>query len=168
MKKYAFSLLLAPVALFALSFSHPTATRLTAFHPTATRYYASIKGSKQGQFKTLTNSPGGQESQGWMEIFNFSFGASNPATIGQASNSGKAGKVTLQGFTITKKTDGFSSLLHASFVSNEILENIIIQTRDDKNNVTQTTVIKNATIKEIKKNGDNEILSLLFEQIERK
>jgi type VI secretion system Hcp family effector len=155
MTRHTFSLLLS---LVALSFTHPT-----SFH-----YFASIKGSNQGLFKAPTNTPGGQETQGWMEIFSFSVGASNPVNTGQAPNSGKAGKVVLQPFTFTKKTDAFSSLLNISLATNEKLDSVIIQARDDQNRVTQTTVIRNAKIKEIKKNGNDEIISISYEQLERR
>jgi type VI secretion system Hcp family effector len=163
MNRHSFSLL---IALVALSFT----PRPPLFnpHPAAIHYVASIKGSNQGLFKAATNSPGGQETQGWMEIFNFSLGAANPVNTGQGSGGAKAGKVVLQPLTITKKTDGFSSLFNISLATNEKLDTVIIQARDDQNNVTQTTVIRNARIKEIKKNGNDEIVSLVFEQIERK
>jgi type VI secretion system secreted protein Hcp len=45
-----------------------------------------------------------------IEIFSFSFGASNPATIGSGTGSG-AGKVTLSSFNIMKKSDAASTLL---------------------------------------------------------
>jgi type VI secretion system Hcp family effector len=157
MKRYTISLL---IALAALSFTP---------RPTFVRYYASIKGSNQGQFKATANSPGGQESQGWMEIYSFSIGASNPANTGQQGSGGaKEGKVTLPPIVINKKPDAFSSLLNISLATNETLETVVIQTRDDQNRVTQTTVVKNAKIKEIKKNGTIESISFIYEQIERK
>jgi type VI secretion system Hcp family effector len=156
MRRYTISLL---IALAALSFTP---------RPTFVRYYASIKGSNQGQFKAATNSPGGQESQGWIEIYSFSVGASNPANTGQAPAGGKEGKSTVSSIVITKKPDSFSSLLNISLATNETLETIIIQTRDDQNRVARTTVIKNARIKAINKNGTNEMISLVYEHIEEK
>lgn len=159
MKRYTFPLLIAVAALVALSFSHPT-----AFH-----YYASIKGSKQGLLKSAANSPGGGESQGWIEIYSFSIGASNPAsTQGNGGGGSTAGKVTLPPLTINKKTDGFSPLLNNLLTSSEIIDSIIIQAVDDQKRVAKTTVVRNARIKEIKKNGNNEIISFLYEHIEEK
>lgn len=156
MKRYTLSLL---IALVALSFTP---------RPTFVRYYASIKGSNQGQFKAATNSPGGQESQGWMEILSFSMGAANPVNTGQAASSGKQGKATVSSIVITKKPDSFSSLLNISLATNESLDSIVIQTRDDQQRVAKTTVVRNARIKEIKRNGGNEVISLIYEHIEEK
>jgi type VI secretion system Hcp family effector len=152
MLRTTFSLLIALVAL-----SHTP-------RPTFLHYYASIKGANQGQFKAA-NSTGGE---GWIEIYSFSIGASNPANTGQGSGGSKAGKETLPPVVITKKTDAFSSLLNISLATNETLENVIIQTRDDQNRVTQTTVIRNAKIKEIKKDGTIESISFIYEQIQKK
>lgn len=158
MKRYTFPLLIAVVTLVALSFSHPT-----AFH-----YYASIKGSKQGLLKAVSNTPGGRESQGWIEIYSFSIGASNPTTTGKGAGGSAAGKETLPPITINKRTDAFSPLLNNLLTSSEIIDSIIIQAVDDKQRVAKTTVVKNARIKEIKKNGNNEIISFLYEHIEEK
>jgi type VI secretion system secreted protein Hcp len=45
------------------------------------------------------------------EIFSFSWGASNPATIGSQSAGGGAGKVSLSSFNIMKKSDSASPAL---------------------------------------------------------
>lgn len=45
-----------------------------------------------------------------IEIFSFSFGASNPTTIGAGSGGG-AGKVSLSSFNVMKKTDASSTAL---------------------------------------------------------
>jgi type VI secretion system secreted protein Hcp len=45
-----------------------------------------------------------------IEIYSFSFGAANPTTIG-AGGGGGAGKVSLGGFNVMKKTDGSSTAL---------------------------------------------------------
>ena len=46
-----------------------------------------------------------------MEIYSFSWGASNPATIGSATGGIGAGKVSLSSFNIMKKTDSASGVL---------------------------------------------------------
>ena len=43
--------------------------------------------------------------KGWMEIFNFSLGVTNPVTIGSASTGAGGGRCVLQPFSFTKKTD---------------------------------------------------------------
>jgi type VI secretion system Hcp family effector len=152
MLRTTFSVLMA---LVALSYTP---------RPTFLRYYASIKGANQGQYKAASSTAGEE----WMEIYSFSIGASNPVNTGQGAGGSKAGKETLPPIEITKKTDAFSSLLNISLATNETLENVIIQTRDDQNKVTQTTVIRNAKIKEIKKNGTIESISFSYEQIQKK
>ena len=47
----------------------------------------------------------------FMEIFSFSFGASNPATIGSQGGGGGAGKVSLSSFNVMKRTDKASPTL---------------------------------------------------------
>jgi type VI protein secretion system component Hcp len=156
MTRSIFSLL---IALVVLSFSHPT-----AFH-----YFASIKGSKQGLLKAASNSKGGRESKGWVEIFSFSFGASIPVTTpGSRGGGGRAGKVSLSSIVITKKTDAFSPLLSKMFESGEIIDSLVVQSVDDQQRVAKTTVVRNGRIKEIKRNGNNEIISLSFERMEEK
>lgn len=48
------------------------------------------------------------------EIYSFSWGASNPVTIGSASGGAGAGKVSLSSFNIMKKTDSSSTALFAN------------------------------------------------------
>ena len=49
--------------------------------------------------------------KGEIEIYSFSWGASNPATIGSATSGSGAGKVSISGFNVMKKTDKASALL---------------------------------------------------------
>jgi type VI secretion system secreted protein Hcp len=51
---------------------------------------------------------------GWFEIFSFSFGASNPTTVGTSSAGLSAGKVSVSSFNIMKKTDNSSPLLFSA------------------------------------------------------
>lgn len=46
--------------------------------------------------------------EGQIEILSFSFGASNPVTIGSAAKGGGAGKASLSSFNFMKITDGAS------------------------------------------------------------
>jgi len=46
-----------------------------------------------------------------MEILSFSFGASNPSTIGAGGGGGGGGKVSVSSFNIMKRSDGASPLL---------------------------------------------------------
>jgi len=47
----------------------------------------------------------------FMEVASFSFGASNPATVGSQGGGSAAGKVSLSSFTIMKRTDKASPTL---------------------------------------------------------
>jgi len=49
--------------------------------------------------------------KGEIEILSFSFGASNPSTIGSGSSGGGGGKVSISSFNIMKKTDRSSAIL---------------------------------------------------------
>jgi len=48
------------------------------------------------------------KDKGAFEIFSFSWGASNPATIGSTSSGAGAGKVSISSFNIMKKTESSS------------------------------------------------------------
>jgi type VI secretion system secreted protein Hcp len=48
---------------------------------------------------------------GWIELDSFSFGASNPVSIGTGSTGAGAGKVSLSSFNVMKRTDSSSPLL---------------------------------------------------------
>jgi|HubBroStandDraft_1064217.scaffolds.fasta_scaffold624472_1 type VI secretion system Hcp family effector len=159
MTKYAFSLLLAPVALFAFSFSHPI-----AFHPTAFHSYVSFKGKKQGQLKAESTKAGSREKDGWFEIVSFEMGTEVPVDPKSGTPKGARQHSPI---VITKEVDEASPLLLNAHYTNETFETIVIQTLDDqKNKVTKTTTLKNALISEIKKNGTLESISFNFEDIQ--
>ena len=48
---------------------------------------------------------------GWIEIFSFSWGASNPTTVGTTAAGLSAGKVSISSFNIMKKTENSSPTL---------------------------------------------------------
>jgi type VI secretion system Hcp family effector len=149
MKKSAFSLLLA---LFALSFSHPT-----AFHR-----YASFKGTKQGQLKAQSTKTA-RAKDGWFEIVSFEMGIEVP--VDPKSGRPKGARQN-KPITIVKEVDEASPLLLQAHYANETFETVIIQTVDDNNKVSNTTTLKNALISEIKKNGNLESVSFTFEDIQ--
>lgn len=149
MKRYAFSLL---IALIALSFSHPT-----AFHS-----YASFKGKKQGQLKA-ESSKTGRAKDGWFEIVSFDMGAEVPVDPKSGSPKGARQHKPI---VITKQVDEASPLLLSAHYSNETFETVIIQTVDDNNKVIKSTTLKNALISEIRKSGSLESISFTFEDIQ--
>jgi type VI secretion system secreted protein Hcp len=48
---------------------------------------------------------------GWFEIYSFSWGASNPTTVGSGSKGLAAGKVSISSFNVMKKTETSSAAL---------------------------------------------------------
>jgi len=52
-----------------------------------------------------------QNYTGWIELDSFSFGASNPVSIGTGSTGAGAGKVSLSSFNVMKRTDSSSPVL---------------------------------------------------------
>jgi type VI secretion system secreted protein Hcp len=59
---------------------------------------------------------------GEMEIYSFSFGASNPTTIGSASSGAGGGKVHFSSFSFMKKTDSASPLLFQACCSGQHID----------------------------------------------
>ena len=51
---------------------------------------------------------------GWIEIYSFSWGASNPTTVGTTSGGLSAGKASVSSFNIMKKTETSSAPLFAA------------------------------------------------------
>ncbi len=72
-----------------------------------------LKGPNQGvEVKGETkDAKYGKDDYGAFEVYSFSFGASNPVTIGSATSGAGAGKVSISSFNIMKKTDKASPTL---------------------------------------------------------
>ena len=51
---------------------------------------------------------------GWFEIFSFSWGASNPTTVGTGASGLAAGKVSVSSFNVMKKSEDASPLLFSA------------------------------------------------------
>jgi type VI secretion system secreted protein Hcp len=51
---------------------------------------------------------------GWIEIYSFSWGASNPTTVGSGATGLSAGKVSVSSFNVMKKTEASSCTLFAA------------------------------------------------------
>ena len=51
---------------------------------------------------------------GWMEIFSFSWGVSNPTTVGTSGKGLSAGKASVSSFNVMKKSDNASPSLFAA------------------------------------------------------
>lgn len=60
---------------------------------------------------TVTGESTDKAHKGAIEIYSFSFGASNPTTIGSSSGGAGAGKVQLSSFSLMKKSDKTSPVL---------------------------------------------------------
>ena len=66
---------------------------------------------------------------GSIEIYSFSFGASNPTTISSQSSGLAAGKVSLSSFNLMKKTDAASPLLFQACASGTHYDKVVISMR---------------------------------------
>jgi type VI secretion system Hcp family effector len=150
MARATFSLLLA---LFALSFSHPTASHS----------YVSFKGKKQGQLRAQ-EVKSAREKDGWFEIVSFEF----TSEIREDPKTGRPNGVPVRVLMITKKLDEASPMLQNAHVTNETFETVAVQTVDDANKVTDTFTLKNALISSIQKNGLQETVVFTYASIEDK
>ena len=56
---------------------------------------------------------------GWFEVMSFSWGASNPVTVGPSSGGISGGRVSISSFNIMKKSDKSSPLIFMSCCNNE-------------------------------------------------
>jgi len=63
------------------------------------------------------------------EIYSFSFGASNPSTIGSGGTGGGAGKVSISSFNIMKKTDSASPDLFTNCAKGQHFETAHVSLR---------------------------------------
>jgi type VI secretion system secreted protein Hcp len=54
------------------------------------------------------------KAKGAFEIYSFSWGASNPTTLGSASGGAGAGKISISSFNVMKKTDAASVAMFAN------------------------------------------------------
>jgi type VI secretion system secreted protein Hcp len=68
----------------------------------------------------------GESPEGYIEIFSFSFGASNPSTVGSSAGGSSAGKVSLSDFSITKQLDGSSPQLFQKVVTGATIPNVTL------------------------------------------
>jgi type VI secretion system secreted protein Hcp len=67
--------------------------------------------------------------EGKIEIFSFSFGASNPVTIGSTASGGGGGKVSLSSFNVMKKTEKSSPLLFKACAAGNHYDKAVITLR---------------------------------------
>ena len=67
--------------------------------------------------------------KGKIEIYSFSWGASNPTTIGSASTGVAAGKVSVSSFNVMKKTDKASPLLFQNCCQGQHIDKVIVTLR---------------------------------------
>ena len=63
------------------------------------------------------------------EIYSFSFGASNPTTVGSGTGGLTGGKVSLSSFNIMKKTDAASAALFQGCAAGTTMEKMVVVLR---------------------------------------
>lgn len=64
-----------------------------------------------------------------IEIFSFSWGASNPTTVGSATSGLSAGKVSISSFNVMKKTDKSSARLFAACCRGDHFDTLVVTMR---------------------------------------
>jgi type VI secretion system secreted protein Hcp len=67
--------------------------------------------------------------EGKIEIFSFSFGASNPVTIGSTAGGGGGGKVAVSSFNIMKKTEKSSPKLFGACARGDHYDKAVVTLR---------------------------------------
>jgi type VI secretion system secreted protein Hcp len=158
MNKYAISLLLS---LSLLAFARPE-------HPTSFQYYISIKGTKQGQFKAQSKGKGGKETEGWFLVQSFDMQGEVPV---QASQAGAAsGKRQHKPLTVSKEVDAASPLIYQALVTNEKLDEVVIETVGRPTTgqgevVTERITLTNAFISDYKTDHSVDHISFTYDQI---
>jgi type VI secretion system secreted protein Hcp len=105
--------LLAPAALLALQ------SGVVQIHAAQEDFFLKLDG--------ITGESTNNEHKGWIEVESFSWGASNPTTIGSATGGAGAGKATFQPFTITKRMDSTSPTLFLHCASGKHIANGVVQ-----------------------------------------
>jgi type VI secretion system secreted protein Hcp len=69
------------------------------------------------------------DHEGWIEIYSFSWGASNPTTIGSGTTGLAAGKVSISSFNIMKKTEASSCPLFAACCAGQHFKEAVVDMR---------------------------------------
>src|SRR6187549_3704613 len=65
----------------------------------------------------------------WIEIYSFSWGASNPTTVGSGSTGISAGKVSLSSFNVMKKTEKSSNTLFSACCTGKHFDTAVVTMR---------------------------------------
>jgi len=77
-----------------------------------------------------------------IEIFSFSWGASNPTTIGSGATGLAAGKVSISSFNVMKKTDKASAPLFNACCSGKHIETVVVTMRKAGGDAGQQPFLK--------------------------
>jgi type VI secretion system secreted protein Hcp len=68
----------------------------------------------------------GESPNGYIEISSFSFGASNPISVGSGTGGSGAGKVSLSDFAITKELDSSSPQLFQKVITGAVIPTVTL------------------------------------------
>ena len=112
-----------------------------------------------------------------IEIYSFSWGASNPTTVGPGSDGLSAGRASISSFNIMKKTEKSSAKLFQSCVSGKALDNALVTMRKAGGDAGQeaflTYKFTNVMVESIQWSGSSggddsptESVSLAFAKVE--
>jgi len=72
-----------------------------------------------------------ETSDGYIEIVAWSFGASNPSTVGTGASGGGSGKVSFSDFHVTKVVDGASPDIFKLAIAGTIIPTVMLQVRKE-------------------------------------
>lgn len=70
-----------------------------------------------------------KDMEKWIEVYSFSWGASNPTTVGSGSTGLSAGKVSVSSFNIMKKSETSSAKLFAACCAGQHYQKAEVQMR---------------------------------------
>jgi type VI secretion system secreted protein Hcp len=112
-----------------------------------------------------------------IEIYSFSWGASNPTTVGPGSDGLSAGRASISSFNIMKKTEKSSAKLFQSCVSGKALDSALVTMRKAGGDAGQeaflTYTFTNVMVESIQWSGSSggddsptESVSLAFAKVE--
>jgi type VI secretion system secreted protein Hcp len=111
----------------------------------AFNYYVSIKGTKQGQFKGESQKSGKNDK--WLSVLAFEYGVESARDAASGLPSGKRQHSPI---TVTKQKDGSSPQIYQASWANEILSEVVIETRPPGSEAVASRVtLTNATISKV-------------------
>jgi type VI secretion system secreted protein Hcp len=122
-----------------------------------TYVYFPAKGNAGTEIKGETQDAD-MSSKGAFEIYSFSWGASNPVSIGSGTGGSGAGKASLSSFNVMKKTDTSSASIFKACCVGDHFDDMVVVLRkaggaDGKDNVFLTYSFKEVYVESVQWSG---------------